>query len=833
MLLGFLIQLFLSGTNLARKRAGLYEQILHLWQHREGREDAHLVAEDIARRSIDVIGWHLQESYLGDISNGEHRLVDQLGSTLSGELGLATLAAKAKARECLAFWVERGVLEYITLANEGSYHFVHRSLGEYAAARYVASLSEDERIAWLDRVHLDARWREVILLVAGIGPADWLIGHLLTRDASGDPVATETLLAASAVGEASSVSAELINDLAQRLTSRLASSIPHVAYEAADAYLALAQFSPATMASIVAPLIRHPQVWTRLTSLRLLLETDDAYVDEEAVDDFLREIPAGQVRGLSVVASEQWNYWNKVAQSGANYLHRIGAEERIVTRLRGILDSGRISAETAGKFMALYAKIGRSDIVDEYRKKHYPNLDVYLSSRQELISANRAILESLSRVVSQSPRPEAAPRRMHTVGKVVECLGLPHLPLGAWLALSTPGRHDAVDAVLRGVMAALSIDERETAADITWGLEALSADSDGSWLNPLPRAPVEPEWQRAKNLGLKSFNLVAALGHPCRGIAIGAAHLLSAGAGDQDNWQLLQDVLEHGRDQELEMAAALAEDVWGPEALNRLLRRLESNITLGCRWVLRYLPELSGGHNDPRVQQVLVRFLTADDSRVALAAGETLLERDRPAELLPVVEKVRAALAHWTVKGSLCERCAEYTTAGFCPKCHVAPLTPRASLLRLLISSGSIDTNELVDLASDRSTYVAEVAQEELKKRLLVDTDALRAAINRLRDEDANGRLLNVVFDLPTDTLVTVREELARLLDGSMGTLQVRIVASLGRGWLPREEATEMARRALANDRTAVRDAAFKALRSLQARANEPETQAAERATGK
>lgn len=203
LLLGFLVQLAHHGIVFARHRAALYEQVLTLWYQMPPKERSVAVAESGAAFAHEVLnraGWLLHQASPQPGGRSRREVIDALASQLR-ENGQSLLAAKEKVERCLAFWQERGVLELLQVGHEDAYTFIHATLGEYAAGRYLATCDDSEIRAYLEKVQHDARWRETLLLAAGAGKANIIAEHLLSLDRENDPVATESLLAAAALAE--------------------------------------------------------------------------------------------------------------------------------------------------------------------------------------------------------------------------------------------------------------------------------------------------------------------------------------------------------------------------------------------------------------------------------------------------------------------------------------------------------------------------------------------------------------------------------------------------------------------------------------------------------
>src|SRR5258708_5545080 len=185
LLLGFLIQLSLERESLAQERAGLYAQILELGRVSLPQDRSWQVPHLdplLAWRSLELVGWLLLLSNKGQTARSHDQLVRQMSQQLAQEMGIRPLQASAIADDCLQFWHERGVLDRFHIGHQEVYTFVHETFHEYAAGRYLASLSLPEIQKWVRNKYYDARWREPILLAAGCGAVEVVVETLLESD---------------------------------------------------------------------------------------------------------------------------------------------------------------------------------------------------------------------------------------------------------------------------------------------------------------------------------------------------------------------------------------------------------------------------------------------------------------------------------------------------------------------------------------------------------------------------------------------------------------------------------------------------------------------------
>jgi hypothetical protein len=839
LLLGFLVQLAHHHIAFAHHRAALYEQVLTLW-YQTPPKDCSTAAPDpgatLADEVLNRVGWLLHPASLKPAGHSRREVIDALASQLR-ENGQSLLASKERVERCLAFWQERGVLELLQVRHEEAYTFIHATLGEYAAGRYLATCDDSEIKAHLEMVRHDDRWRETLLLAAGAGKANIIAEHLLSLDRENDPVATESLLAAAALAESAHASPALAAEVAKHITDRLCSAIPLVAYESAENSIGLAAQLAEQMRPLLHPLLRHPQLWTRLTALRLALAAGGLVVDFDALeaffDDWLApkdtpepgESPPLQttqdIRKYILGRREPWGTFNEVLALGVEALVHARPGESTALRLERLARlKGGINDAALQALLQGLKRLGHGDIADQIWREYRVGLkDIpWGNITKQYRQADQALLEAVLRVTDAAPSTADNQRRLIALSLLIHALRLPQCGVEDWLVLAE--RHDlvAVDVVLAGTIAALDLDQTEVAIDAAWAFaritNALQAqDANTALLSMLPELPVEPNWERvAESTSLPASDLVRALRHPSRAIAISAAQLLAAGAGGHDVPRLLEDVLESGEDFALQMVALIAHSIWGEESFTKLLCRLDGPLSRGCRWLLRELPRLSGGQADERIREVLMRSLTADDALVAIAAAETL--QSLPDIFLePGLSGMQAAFTLWTTRGDYCQTHQCYVR-GKC--CDYVPLSPRAEILKLLSRLSALSLHELLDACRDPHGNVRKAATQGVERILTSQPEYIPEVIRDVDKGHHPSSVLEAILSLPATVLRPAQDALFALFSSESTILRRIIVRNAATAtWLTKEQAINAARTALDDSDLTVRNLAVTTLRSL------------------
>lgn len=846
LLLSFLIQLSLNGVGLAQRRAELYEHVIDLVRSRP-------LADRVAQTTLDrPLAWHILEAtawillHVPGLSVAQ--LTERLGQILSQALDIQPIPAQRNADRGLTFWEERRILERFRVGPEDAVVFVHRGLSEAAAGRYAAHLGDVELYEWLTRVRRNPTWRETILLASGAGAGKQIIGHLLELDNPADPSSVEAVLATAALAELSRPDSQLLERIAARLQPRLESPVPLVAFEAAEALLGLARQAPAVVGPLAQPLVHHAQPWTQLIAVVLTLACGQEYTDESVIvqlldigigaDDqaspsslqteqhreFWHQILRGgfRIRGKKFIldsGSSGWHFWNLLVEMACGWLIRIQPQEA-VKKIEQFVSEGRnINGPTHEALMRILLANGYSELFSSVLQSRDSKITERFLAVGSLAEADRAFLESLLCLApagQKSQHVESQPQELSALGALVYGMRVQSLGLGDWLILSKRYDLHAVDAVLKGVIAAHHLDSDELAAEALWILDQMRTRGvEYTLLSSLPEVDIHPDWAQARNANVSTPDLVRALRHPSELIAKNAAQLLAHGVGGPDAPPLIGEVLWDGHEQALKFVAWIAPYIWKEQALDIILDRLDGPLTRGCHWLLRFLPNTASDDSDQRFLNALLRGVHADDPYIGRGAAEALSEL-QTAELEPITNSLRDAYDYWTHRRIVCETHETEVQGSSCPVCNVIPRTPRSELVRVLAKLDGVTSDELLELCDDPNHYVQEAAVEIMMEKLANNTDLLTSVLQSAQSKGISIDLLSEILALPPQELCEIREELVNLLNVHSADVRAAVIKALVGGWIDREAASGLARVALQDRALEVRDQATETLRSLE-----------------
>lgn len=268
-----------------------------------------------------------------------------------------------------------------------------------------------------------------------------------------------------------------------------------------------------------------------------------------AAADSLRLL-VGAVNPTLSVSKDVLEHLQAVAQTG-----NIAKDKDVLEHLQVVAQTGNIARRIINDLIGNIENFNQliQKLVTESRK------------RERIRDTDQAILKAVLRATNSPPFPqERPPKELVHLGVLIRGMGWGDLSESDWDIMSDRYDPEAVDTVFKGTIAVLGIDPQRLAAEAAWILEDIkrisSYDLDAieaalkdtennsqgfawaleqiekfleeyegsSLLRKIPQVPVEPRWERAREVGLSPEVLERALEHPSEGIAQNAALLLEA-----------------------------------------------------------------------------------------------------------------------------------------------------------------------------------------------------------------------------------------------------------------------------------------------------------------
>ena len=288
LLLGFGVLFGIDRIEFGDRRSELYAR---LFERIERAPNARVDAppfRSLAIRCADVLGWVLTANPDARLNLVRARCAD----ILADELGVSRLRAETEFEECVAFWRQTGLIEQVRHAGEEMLLFVHKTLGEYAGARYLASLPADARDAAILSGSQRTAFLELLIFAGGLGLTVPVARALLTPADESVPHARRigacvALLADSDGGLPADLVAEILD-----AAFALLLSTPAAACGILPILLRATKLYPDAVARRARAIRDAPRNWVRFAVWACLAAAGPRHYDLDALVTMFLDLPA-------------------------------------------------------------------------------------------------------------------------------------------------------------------------------------------------------------------------------------------------------------------------------------------------------------------------------------------------------------------------------------------------------------------------------------------------------------------------------------------------------------------------------------------------------------
>jgi hypothetical protein len=631
LLLACLTGLFAQGRPLPDRRASLFRDILEVLRDQavpmSSRDD---VSAAVADRVAEIAGWRLVDEPTLSVTGLRTAIGDQL---FRDALATSARAGAVIAESAIKFWEAHRLVERLTTGTTEIVTFVHNSLAEYAAARFVVGLGRSAVAEWVRRVHGDSRWHQTLLLAAGTDTDTTVIETLLSIDRADGAGPRAALLAADAIHETDALPQTLIDDVVESLFEYLEGDTSS-AVAGANRLIGLYRFAPTLIAERSEPLRRDERSVVRLAAEAVTFANRREVLEPSMPISWLEGfLPVVRLRfgkqplppHNDKIPTEAYDLYERAAVLALDALFRTApADDALsiaVTFLKRVRSLDLLSA--AEDVMVRYGHHAEFLKVTEWTREFVPLTEKF---RPPLLK----ILEAIAAVVGDADGPILLTRGRY-LGRVLTAIGYWDLE-GDDLVNLAHHRHDllsfAIDRAIRAVSARW--DELRHEVAVALGIATDANRSPVEMHSFARRVRVDPAWKRAVEPFEFSTIRLLLLDHSTLMNWVGV-NLLEAAHPRAGTDELIRDAVLHARWDPLYWLTQILPEMTGSVtvAASLLVERLTTNPNRSCTGMLRALlldrVRLMRTPASRTVLEPALQLLTAsDDAVVAKYAQEVL-----------------------------------------------------------------------------------------------------------------------------------------------------------------------------------------------------------------
>ena len=144
----------------------LYRKLFQLLQdHPPPRLTERPPSEPERNRFLEMLGWCL----LSEGNEPAEQTLSRCARWWREETGLSFLVSETKISECREYWECLGVIERVRTQTQEAITFVHKTFGEYAAARYMSRCAPEAQRGIVSRAIGTPDWKETLSFASHLG----------------------------------------------------------------------------------------------------------------------------------------------------------------------------------------------------------------------------------------------------------------------------------------------------------------------------------------------------------------------------------------------------------------------------------------------------------------------------------------------------------------------------------------------------------------------------------------------------------------------------------------------------------------------------------------
>jgi len=704
LMLSLLAALSAKGIASGSGKAALYR---HLFQLIEDHPPARLVEsppnEPERGRFLELLGWSL-------LAHGNEPATETLlrcAQWWSQETGAVTLTSQAKVRACCDYWECLGVVERVRTLTQEAITFVHKTFGEFAAARYIANCQREDQRGHVARAIQTPEWKEALSFASHLGLASMILEVWSELTVAGDLKAGNGLDDAMelVVQSGAQIAGSALEDFAACCWRVVANSASRTRYAAGEALCLVSKEHWPVVRSDVLRRLNDPDKWIRLICWACICVSPEGDIDFPELIAVLRQLddltPRDSHVGSFSLARTAAPVRHHLILSSARRILQKGPDPEGLEVLKGLLvEPNSLSMGALSDITSLYKEFGLEAPVN-FGKRWAKELALHLPTRDDLKAEDAYFLEVIDDpLLVVELEADEDPARFWELGALITASSLMQMPAGEVLSMSVDG--DVLEArrtVMHGVAKAAGLDQKKLVQQAKLLRRRVLDGEPMGWLMlfELPRIDVDTDFESAA----VTIEEIGVLEKVILGVGTffpRNAGRLMYGLRDKPEFaKAVERLLTSGRGDSMSVAAELAACLPSEIGQPLLLKRLSvDELSPGCRhFYAKLKPPF-----DARHVAVVCRGLDGNSAQVAKAAAE--LATQLPMEGgLPV--RLRTYFDKWRTKET------PYPKNG-----GAIPDSPRDALAKVLAVEFSGDNEFLIGLAKDDRSGVRSAAREPI-----------------------------------------------------------------------------------------------------------------------
>ena len=805
LLLAFAAALILKRKTLGESKTDLYARIFKLIDDaptpRKGNAAA--VSRAVRDSVLNHLGWLVSTSPFLTAEEIEK----QCAENIERGVGDPHLKSLSLAQNSISYWEEAGLIERISHSGQDLITFIHKTCGEFAAARYLDTISDTEARQLIEKELDNPEWEEILDFATQTSVAEMIADAIIERAETAEPASRLIdrafhVLARPEIHLASCKQAAFL----ERMFALAQAEDRQKAYRV-GVYMANNDMSHVSeVAERSKRLLMAQAEWSRLIGWTVLVcHFPDRLDHSELGNTFLYYVARSNddnlfIRSQSLFSVERPDielFKLFLINALETLLEDLTVESQdellvAVSKLPALLIFGSMS-----RLKSLLHRIGRIDALSMFGGE----LETFDWSWSESDASHRTLFQDVlagAFVAEEVLTPSNT--GMKHFGAFLELAQIMKVPeayeVKAWKDVGDLSR---VRELIRIAAIIFGLSLERLAAEMQHFYEDAGAQKrfrERFYITGMVPSVDAPEvnWEYAKQVEFDNTVLEELVHHPSPWLKFLAAFVLDARMSSTERFEACKRMLQDGQNETLYLVAEMAGKLPDHAGHGLILARLREPLLPGAHYLFEQLAEdefpIEHSHSD-----VLELGLMSSSAKVAESAAkwcgasvdgsETWLRR-----------LLRQAFAYWTI---------------------IVPDSPRKELYCVLRAIDNFKFNELAELAMDRRSDVSGLAMQDLLNLVSGSDDDRNQLAGELCKKRFSialcAKFLDVSIPYSQNNLTAL---CALLEDVNPGYRRVAIRV-LSHPNMDRVEALRLATQMKDDADGTVRDAAYRYLDTLQA----------------
>lgn len=701
LLLGMSATLIARNEKLPATRPAIYEAMVALFEERDTTTPAEALSSTEAKRILDIIGWYLT----ADPLLTWEKLVALGQQQLAKDLAKTPLAAAPLFERGFEHWERAGIVERVHHGGTRLVTFVHKTFGEFAAARFLINMA-DNRQAEMERIVDTPALGEIIAFAGALGLGNDLAQLFVDRRTAGAPGQFERALALAGDHDAK-VDDDKVRELAA-IALDIVASADEDRFAVGVKLAELGGRRRPVVGSVAKARLDDPNTDVRLVAWATAVAAGVDYYDAARLDEQLTAfvptiVGTEPTRHTGIRLNPVGDDVELIQQIALAALRAKPADERQAFVDARLSDRPFTTWGFTSSVKAILAESGADLFEMMFGRKRGQGMELFGPNDAWDRAANRA-LYSLAVAAADGEGDDAEPRhggRFPQFSALVRLTGMMESEasdVGKW---AKPFDQEAVTEAIRGLIAASSIDTTQLSVEARQIRDRLDASREDRLQDALGNPDVpELTWASVADLPFDRAKIETAFHHGSAWMLSIAANLLAVLPLTRIECERL---LREAVSVELFYASQVVAHHLPPlEWRDLVLERLDNDNSDGSHHLLEALAtasvELPGETDD-----IIESALQDDDPRVVEAAAKLGV---RWIECSGTID-IDLALAVFDKK-----LVREGPTPGSSYHSDY-----RSELLKLIVAAGACDDRALEPLRTDPDSKVRSIAEAEFVRR--------------------------------------------------------------------------------------------------------------------